>query len=177
MMEDEDAVMHIIDRIDPVIQIQLCSSFICSGPSYSHYPLRAAEMDVFVLFWWRWRVSWWLVSSGFSLWLGVLLRQTIKIRDPTAMHCLTFKQIFFSSKIPSFPTEYTSLNFKLITTIQEDWDWITRAFQIYWNPKLCASHLGWIKWISSNIHGKCFRRRQLILVSHLTALNVFCFYT
>ena len=176
-MEDEDAVMHIIDRIDPVIQIQLCSSFICSGPSYSHYPLRAAEMDVFVLFWWRWRVSWWLVSSGFSLWLGILLLQTIKIRDPTAMHCLTFKQIFFSSKIPSFPTEYTSLNFKLITTIQEDWDWITRAFQIYWNPKLCASHLSWIKWISSNIHGKCFRTRQLILVSHLTALNVFCFYT
>ena len=49
IMEDQDDVMHIIDRIDPVIQIQLHSSFICNGPSYSHYPLRAAEMDVFVL--------------------------------------------------------------------------------------------------------------------------------
>ena len=73
----------------------------------------------------------------------LLLLQTIRIRDRTyCSTALPFKQIFFSSKIPSFPTEYTSLNFKLITTIQEDWDWITRAFQIYWNPKLCASHLG-----------------------------------
>ena len=109
----------------------------------------------------------------------LLLLQTIKIRDRT--YCITalpFKQIFFSSKIPSFPTEYTSLNFKLITTIQEDWDWITRAFQIYWilNCVLGASHLSWIKWISSNIHGKCFRSRQLILVSHLTAPTVFNLY-
>ena len=101
------------------------------------------------------------------------------LRSEIVLHyCLPFKQIFFPSKIPSFPTEYTSWNFKLITTIQEDWDWITRAFQIYWilNCVLGASHLSWIKWISSNIHGKCFRSRQLILVSHLTAPTVFNLY-
>ena len=41
--------------------------------------------------------------------------------------------------------------------------------------ELCASHSGWIKQISSNIQRKCLRNTQLILVSQRTALNVFCF--
>ena len=178
------------------------SHTICAGPSYSNYPLRRSEMDVSLFPWWKVsRLSCNLTATrqdsrccfyaGFvaqcsllrafltfptELWHKIL---RWKACSKLLYWVQTEKHNLYSSReyleIRSFPTEYTSLNFKLITTIQEDWDWITRAFQIYWNPKLCASHLGWIKWISSNIHGKCFRSRQLILVSHLTALNVFCF--
>ena len=125
------------------------SHTICAGPSYSNYPLRRSEMDVSLFPWWKVsRLSCNLTATrqdsrccfyaGFvaqcsllrafltfptELWHKIL---RWKACSKLLYWVQTEKHNLYSSReyleIRSFPTEYTSLNFKLITSTQEDWD-------------------------------------------------------